>query len=134
MRCQCVHRPCLACGSLAWSQTNNEPEASPAPQPANTSPSVERSYWLPGVYAPTWSEKRPSCVRLLKNKGFQGGRTTKVGVYALGTSTTLASNKSRAGIDLASLRAKNPILHLRTACATVSGRRYHAMHVGVIGG
>ena len=49
MRCQGVPRPCLACGSLAWSQTNNEPEASPAPQPANTSPSVERSYWLPGV-------------------------------------------------------------------------------------
>jgi hypothetical protein len=26
------------------------------------------------------------------------------------------------------------VLHLRTACATVSGRRGHAMHVGVIGG
>ena len=33
MRCQGVPRPCLACGSLAWSQTTNEPEASPAPQP-----------------------------------------------------------------------------------------------------
>jgi hypothetical protein len=70
MRCQCVHRPFLACGSLAWSQTKNEPEESPATQPANTSPSVERSYWLPGAYAPTLSEKRNSFLRPLKNKGF----------------------------------------------------------------
>ena len=49
MKCPCVHRPCLACGSLAWAQTNNEPEASPATQSANTSLSVERSSWLPGV-------------------------------------------------------------------------------------
>ena len=34
----------------------------------------------------------------------------------------------------ASLRATNSLRHLRTACATVRGRRCHAMHVGVMGG
>ena len=94
MRYQGMPRPFWACGSLAWAQTNNKPEASPAPQPANTSPSVERSYWMPGSEAPTLSEKRHSCVWLLKNTGFQGGRTAKVRLYALGTSPTLASNTS----------------------------------------
>jgi hypothetical protein len=108
MRCQGVPRPFLACGSLAWSQTNNEPEASPATQPANTSPSVERSDWMPGSYAPASSEKRNSFLRPLKNKGFQGGRKTKVGLDAIGKSTTLASNKSRAGIDLCVASGKKP--------------------------
>jgi len=33
-------------------------------------------------------------LRLLKNKGFKEKKITKVGFYALGTSTPLASNKS----------------------------------------
>ena len=40
------------------------------------------------------SEKRNSFVRLLKNKGFKEERTTKVELDAIGTSTTLESNKS----------------------------------------
>ena len=40
------------------------------------------------------SEKRRSFLRLLKKKGFKEKRTTKVGLYAIGTSTTLESNKS----------------------------------------
>jgi hypothetical protein len=53
-----------------------------------------RSYWIPGSYAPALSEKRDSFLRLLKNKGFKEERTTKVGLYAIGKSTTLESNKS----------------------------------------
>ena len=53
-----------------------------------------RSYWIPGSYAPALSENRNSFVRLLKNKGFKEERMTKVGVYAIGSSTTLESNKS----------------------------------------
>ena len=34
-------------------------------------------------------------LRLLKNKGFKEESMTKVGVYAIGTSTTLESNKSQ---------------------------------------
>jgi hypothetical protein len=40
------------------------------------------------------SEKRNSFLRLLKNKGFQEERMTKVGLDAIGSSTTLESNKS----------------------------------------
>jgi len=43
------------------------------------------------------SEKRNSFVSLLKKKGFKAERMTKVGLYAIGTSTTLESNKSLAG-------------------------------------
>jgi len=53
-----------------------------------------RSYWIPGSYAPALSEKCNSLLRLLKNKGFKEESMTKVGVYALDTSTTLESNKS----------------------------------------
>jgi len=35
-------------------------------------------------------------LRLLKHKGFKEERMTKVRVYAIGTSTTLESNKSHA--------------------------------------
>ena len=41
------------------------------------------------------SEKHNSFLRLLKNKGFKEESTTKVGLYAIGTSTTLESNKSQ---------------------------------------
>src|SRR4029453_17534289 len=53
-----------------------------------------RSYWIPGSYAPALSEKCNSLLRLLKNKGFKEESMTKVGVYAIDTSTTLESNKS----------------------------------------
>jgi hypothetical protein len=43
------------------------------------------------------SEKRNSFLRLLKNKGSKEERTTKVGLYAIGKSTTLESNKSHYG-------------------------------------
>jgi hypothetical protein len=53
-----------------------------------------RSYWIPGAYAPALSEKRNAFLRLLKNKGFKKESMTKVGLYAISTSTTLESNKS----------------------------------------
>jgi hypothetical protein len=40
------------------------------------------------------SEKCNLFLRLLNNKGFKEERMTKVGSYAIGTSTTLESNKS----------------------------------------
>ena len=55
-----------------------------------------RSYWIPGSYAPALSEKHNSFLRLLKNKGFKEERMTKIGLYAIGKSTTLESNKSLA--------------------------------------
>jgi hypothetical protein len=55
---------------------------------------LRRSYWIPGSYAPALSEKCNSLLRLLKNKGFKEESMTKVGVYAIDTSTTLESNKS----------------------------------------
>jgi len=53
-----------------------------------------RSYWIPGAYAPVWSEQHKSFLSLLKNKGFKKARMTHVGLYAIGTSTPLESNKS----------------------------------------
>src|SRR5262245_59428079 len=53
-----------------------------------------RSYWIPGSYAPPLSKKGNSSLSLLKNKGFKEERMTKVGWYAVDTSTTLESNKS----------------------------------------
>jgi hypothetical protein len=41
------------------------------------------------------SKKSNAFLRLLKNKGFKEERRTKVGVYAIGKSTTLESNKSQ---------------------------------------
>jgi hypothetical protein len=61
-----------------------------------------RSYWIPGSYAPALSEKGNSFLRLLKNKGFREESMTKVGVDAIGTSTTLESNKSLRPIPLSS--------------------------------
>jgi hypothetical protein len=53
-----------------------------------------RSSWIPGSYAPALSEEGDSLLRLLKNKGFREERLTQVGLYAIGKSTTLESNKS----------------------------------------
>jgi hypothetical protein len=50
-----------------------------------------------GAYAPLVSEKRHSCLRLLKNKAFKEERRTKNAVYAIGECTTLESNKSLTG-------------------------------------
>jgi len=56
--------------------------------------SGQRSYWIPGSYAPTLSENHDSFLRLLKNKDFKEERMTKVELDAIGTSTPLESNKS----------------------------------------
>ena len=55
----------------------------------------ERSSWILGSYAPALSEKHHLFLRLLKNQGFKDESRTKVGLYAIGTSTTLESNKSQ---------------------------------------
>ena len=46
------------------------------------------------------SEKRNVCLRLLENQGFKDESITKGGSYAIGTSTTLESNKSQARLGL----------------------------------
>jgi len=51
------------------------------------------------------SEKHNSFLRLLKNKGFKEESTTKVGLYAIGTSTTLESNKSLGEMLVHGIRA-----------------------------
>jgi hypothetical protein len=56
---------------------------------------VDRSYWIPGSYAPTLSENHDSFLGLLKNKGVKEEKVTQVGLYAIGTSTTLESDKSQ---------------------------------------
>ncbi len=49
------------------------------------------------------SEKRNSFLRLLKNKGFKEERRIKIGLYAIGKSTTLESNKSHVELRLMEL-------------------------------
>jgi len=49
---------------------------------------------MPGSYAPMVSEKHNSFVRLVKKKGFKEESMTKIGLSAIGRSTTLESNKS----------------------------------------
>ena len=56
-----------------------------------------RSYWILGAYAPTLSEKHDSFLRLLKDKDFKEESMTKIELDAIGTSTTLESNKSPNG-------------------------------------
>jgi hypothetical protein len=58
-----------------------------------------RSYWIPGSYTPALSEKHNSFLRLLKKKGFREERMTKFGLYAIGKTTTLESNKSLNQMD-----------------------------------
>jgi hypothetical protein len=45
------------------------------------------------------AEKRNSFLKLLKNKNCQEESRTRVGLYAIGTSTTLESNKSLPGFS-----------------------------------
>src|SRR5215831_15912364 len=54
-----------------------------------------RSYWISGSLAPKLSVNHNSFLRLLKNKSFKEERMTKVALDAVGTSTTLESNKSQ---------------------------------------
>jgi hypothetical protein len=49
---------------------------------------------MPGSSAPTVSEQGNAFLRPLKNKGFKEERVTAMRLDDLGTSTTLASNKS----------------------------------------
>src|SRR5262245_33106607 len=55
---------------------------------------MDRSYWIPGSYAPILFEKHNAFLRLLKKKGFKEESMTKIGLYAIGKSKTLESNKS----------------------------------------
>ena len=59
------------------------------------------------------SEKRNAFVRSLKNKSFQEERRSKVGLYAIGTSTILACTKSLYGITPSSPRGEHTLLSLR---------------------
>jgi hypothetical protein len=45
-----------------------------------------RSYWIPGSYIFTLSERRNPFLRPLKKKGFKEERITTMGVYDIGTS------------------------------------------------
>jgi Recombinase zinc beta ribbon domain len=53
-----------------------------------------RSYWIPGSYASLLSKNRNVFLSPLKSKGFKEEIVTKIGLYDLLKSTTLASNKS----------------------------------------
>ena len=64
--------------------------------------SAHRSSWMPGSYAPALSEKGNAFLRLLKHQGCKEESMTKVRVYAIGTSTTLESNKSQARLEFLS--------------------------------
>src|SRR5262249_20553387 len=33
-----------------------------------------RSYWIPGAYAPPWSEKRTPLLKAIEKEGIQGGK------------------------------------------------------------
>jgi hypothetical protein len=68
-------------------------------------PFQPRSYWIPGSSAPTLSEKHDSFLRLLKNKGFKEEKMTQVGLYAIGTSTPLESNKSLGSLRQSRFRS-----------------------------
>ena len=46
------------------------------------------------------SEKRNAFLRLLTKKGFEEENMTQVGLYTIGTATTLESNKSLLRIGL----------------------------------
>jgi hypothetical protein len=54
------------------------------------------------------SEKRDSLLRLLKNKSFKEESMTKVGLDAIGKSTTLESNKSLYKLNSAIERGTKP--------------------------
>jgi hypothetical protein len=53
------------------------------------------------------SKKHNSFVRPLKKKGFKEERVTTMGLYAIGKSTTLESNKSPSANDMRGFIDKN---------------------------
>ena len=55
-------------------------------------------------------------LRLWKHSDCKEERMTKVGLYVIGTSTTLASNKSLRRSDVSRLRCTSRDLSLRHAC------------------
>jgi hypothetical protein len=63
------------------------------------------------------SEKGGSFLRLLKHKGFREENMTKVGLYAIGTYTTLESNKSHSD------KLSDPFYQPLLSCATAAGRQ-----------
>jgi hypothetical protein len=67
----------------------------------NVMPNSRRSYWIPGSYTPTESEKHSPFLRPLENKVFQESGVTTIELYDLGTSTALESNKSLACLSTA---------------------------------
>src|SRR5215471_14943950 len=48
--------------------------------PSCTATSARRSYWIPGSYAPPWSEKRTSVCKAIEKEGLQGGTDDNNGV------------------------------------------------------
>jgi hypothetical protein len=81
-----------------------------------TSALLLRSSWMPGSSAPTLAEHRNAFVRLWKKKGFKEERMTTVGLCVIGTSTTLASNKSHVGVS-SPRRESSPTTFVRGAVA-----------------
>jgi hypothetical protein len=61
------------------------------------------------------SENRNSFLKLLKNKGFKEEGMTKVGLYAIGKSTTLESNKSHPQMLSLHARISRQRLYMLTA-------------------
>jgi hypothetical protein len=56
------------------------------------------------------AQVRDPFLSLLKNKGFKEERRTKVGLYAIGKTTTLESNKSHFPLSaIRSLRCSQPV-------------------------
>src|SRR5215475_6222112 len=89
-----------------------------------------RSYWIPGSYAPALSEKGNSLLRLLNKKGFREESMTKVELYAIGTSTTLESNKSLLRllvIDTTASAGHRDVCRLR-AMPRLHGHLHHPRH------
>ena len=66
----------------------------------------DASYWIPGSSAPALPEKQDALLRLWKTKDFKEESMTQVGLYAIGTATTLESNKSLHGYHYPLSRAR----------------------------
>src|SRR5215471_6824099 len=97
-----------------------------------------RSYWIPRSYALALSAKGDSFVRLLKNKSFREDNMTQVGLYAIGTSTILESNKSLDFFQHP--RQRHAVLFIQTgsrqlscsSCLHLAGLRHHRYHLSSI--
>ena len=69
-----------------------------------------------GSSAPTLAEHRNAFVKLLKKKSFTEERMITVGLCVMGTSTTLASNKSHVGVS-SPRRESSPTAFVRESVA-----------------